>query len=257
MNLSRLRITDFNLLLGRGSDGFVPSSPLLSVYGENWNGTTMSGHIGGTVVETGIVYSDATRSEINNKKAIRTNGANNYLTFTQLASSGVANYVVFEVRWMSFVPTNQSGSTLDFYDDTELSANLRIYAWLSDDAVSADERYWAGYGYGDSSNIHVAHDLVGLEDQTVAQVRVYIFEEGVGKYYRGGNLLITGGWQPVQLGVGNQRKRMGGVSGGNLTCRIGHLSLYEIPINQVVNKAWVNRKAQELADFYNLTWVNI
>lgn len=245
-------------LLGRGSGGFIPSSPLLSVYGENWDGTTMSGHIGGAVVENGTVFSDALQSEVNNKKVIRTNGATSYLTFTELASSGIANYVIFEVRFMAFVPTNQSGSVIDFFDDVEGSANLRIFSWLSNDAVSADERYWAGWGWGDSANNTVAVDLQAQgEDQVSAQIRVYIFENNTGMYYRGGQLLITDNWQPVQLGVGSQRKRFGAVSGGNLTAKIAHVSLYEVPVNQVVNKAWVNEKARELATFYNLTWVNI
>lgn len=252
-----LRVTDFHLLYTNGGDGFIPTSPLLSVYGENWDGTTMSGHIGGSVTETGIVYSDINQAQINNKKAIRTNGANNYLVWNDVASSGVANYVVFDVHFMQFAPTNQAGGIIDFYDATAVAGKLRIFSWMSNDIVSADERYWAGYGWGDTANNTVAQDLVGLEDQLEARVRVFIFENNAGKYYSGGNLLMSGDWQPVALGGANQRKWMGSVSGGNLTSKIGHVSIYEVPFNQIVSKTWVNEKARELADFYNLSWVNI
>lgn len=253
----RPRPIDLLLVNRSKGDGFIPTT-MLEVVGENWDGTTMSGHIGGTCVENGIVYSDVTQVEINNKKAIRTNGATSYLTFTQLASGEIANYVVIGVYWMSFAPTNQSGSLIDFYDDTALTGNLRAMSWLSNDAVSADERYWAGYGYGTSGSIAVASDLQGTEDQTIAKIRVWLFESGQGKYYAGGGApIITDSWIACQLGSGNQRKRVGAVSGGSLTAHIGHLSLHKFPSTGTISRVWLNNYIRELATFYNLSWTDI
>lgn len=250
-----LKTADF-VLLHSGGGGALPET-IIRIYGENWNGTTMSGHIGGTVVENGIVESLPNHAPLNNKTIIRTNGASAYLTLSTFDSGEVANYVVFEVRYMSYIPTNQLGIVIDFYDEVSAFNNLRIYGWRSDDAVGDDEKYWAGYAYGVTSNFDVAQDLPAQENQTVAQVRVFIFENLVGKYYRGGNLILSGGWIPCRLGTGNQRKRIGAVSGGNLSCNLGHLSLHKFPATTTVNKTWVNNYAKALADFYALTWTPI
>lgn len=229
---------------------------LLRVYGENWNGISMTGHIGGTVAETGVVESISNVALLNNKKSIKTTGSNRYLTFSTLTST-TSDYVAFGVYYFVNNPSNLAGSLFDCYNDSLATANLRLINWFSNDTTPANERYWAGWGYGTTANTTVAVNCQALgENQTIPGIRMWLFENGVGKYYLNGNLLITNSWIPTELKAG-QRRRMNVVSGSALTQHTGHLSLHRFDVGKKVNRNWINDYGRMLATFYNLTWNDI
>jgi len=226
---------------------------VLELYGENWNGTVMSGHTPPiSFAEVGSVGA-AAPSGLNSKKAMDANVINEYLYFTEEINAGADNYVVFVVGAQPGQATAAASSAFDGRLTAGTYPRMLIRVGASSGNISDIEYYWG------TDAFH--QEVVNLPayDNRNFFIRCFIFRNTYSKLYvEGGSAVHAGGWTPTALGGASYFNRVCQNSSNFQHTYIAHLSIHKFPVSSnPLDLDWVNNYGAALATYYAKIWNNI
>ena len=232
--------------------GQVTPTTVIQISGENWDGVTMSGHVGGPMTEIGNVYS-GTNGIFNGKKYIGFLSPPDSLVFDNVINTDTSDYIVFSVHFQNLASGTGGSNILDFRNGS--GYHLIIPAGVSGDIDAM------GWHWGLTSNNSTTESILDSTSSAPA-IRCWILREGAQRYYRwGGDPKIdtTGQWEAAPL---IHRRRLGLTPAFATDVCVAHISVHKLVPGQTPDVNWINDFGDSLATFYDgaindYTWIDI
>lgn len=229
---------------------------ILFINGEAWNGSTTAGdYIGPSITESGTV----SVSFVLGKDAIITNNINEYLRFDDTISNEPSNYVVFLIgRTVASLITDTGYAMygIDMRKDDSSYTRLRFpICW-----VGGPRQHIYSYGISGTTDVSVtlSSSADGIYDTRINNIRCLILQNETGKLFIKGDLILTGGWIPCELGGAGHFNRINQSSSTVRQALLSHLSVHKFSSTGQVDQDWVNNYANSLTAYYTgLTWNNV
>lgn len=238
------------LLLLLAAAPILAQTTILQIAGENWDGTTLSGHIGPSVTEYGTVNS-GTNAKFNGKYYIGYDAPGDSLTFNADVNTDTSDYIIFTHRHNT---SNDATNVIDFRNTAGTGYKLIIPG-----VVGTDTSY-QGWYWGNTADHNSTQDLEPYINTILdTALYVYILTENYQRFYKnGGAPLIdtTGLWESTPLKAPT-RRRLGMTSAFATDLWIAHISIHKLTPGQSINYTWLNAFGDSLAVFYGLTWTDI